>query len=80
MGGLDTLVFAGTIGERSWIMRQRILRGLEGLGLEVDDAKNKKITETNGEGEIQKDGTRIKIVVVKIDEMAEIALEVGKIL
>ncbi|HNW96313.1 MAG TPA: acetate/propionate family kinase [Candidatus Paceibacterota bacterium] len=80
LGGLDVLVFAGTIGERSWIIRQRILRGLENLGLEVDDAKNKKITEINGEGEIQKDGSRIKIVVVKIDEMAEIALEVGKIL
>jgi len=72
LGGLDILIFTATVGERSWIMRQRILKDLEGLGFVIDDEKNKKITESNGEGEIQKDGSQIKILVVKTDEMEEI--------
>jgi len=72
LGGLDVLVFTATVGERSWIMRQRILGGLENLGFAIDDVKNKKITETNSEGEIQRDGSQIKIMVVKTDEMEEI--------
>ncbi len=78
LGGLDVLVFTATVGERSWIMRQRILGGLENLGFAIDDVKNKKITETNSEGEIQKDGSQIKIMVVKTDEMEEIISELNK--
>jgi acetate kinase len=66
------------VGERSWIMRQRILGGLENLGFAIDDVKNKKITEINSEGEIQKDGSQIKIIVVKTDEMEEIVSELNK--
>lgn len=80
LGGLDVLVFTATVGERSWIMRQRILQGLENLGFTIDDVKNKKITETNSEGEIQKDGSQIKIMVIKTDEMEEIAMEVKRLM
>lgn len=78
LGGLDVLVFTATVGERSWIMRQRVLKDLEGLGFIIDDAKNKKITETNSEGEIQKDGSQIKIMVVKTNEMEEIVLAINE--
>lgn len=80
LGGLDVLVFTATVGERSWIMRQKILKGLENLGFAIDDVKNKKITETNSEGEIQKDGSQIKIMVIKTDEMEEIIMEVRKMI
>ena len=40
LGGIDTLVFAGGIGENSAEIRARICRGLEFLGIEIDEARN----------------------------------------
>ena len=41
LGGLDTLVFAGGIGENSQIVRSRICDNLEFLGIELDEKQNK---------------------------------------
>jgi len=41
LGGLDTLVFAGGIGENSPIVRSRICDNLEFLGIELDEKQNK---------------------------------------
>jgi len=40
LGGLDTLVFAGGIGENSAPVRRRICAGLEFLGVHLDDSEN----------------------------------------
>ncbi len=40
LGGLDTLVFAGGIGENAPPVRARICEGLEFLGVEVDGPRN----------------------------------------
>jgi acetate kinase len=40
LGGLDTLVFSGGIGENAGEVRKRICSGLEFLGIELDKAKN----------------------------------------
>ena len=40
LGGLDTLVFTGGIGERAPAIRARICSGLEFLGIEIDAAHN----------------------------------------
>ena len=40
LGGLDTLVFAGGIGENSPIIRARICEGLAFLGIELDSQRN----------------------------------------
>ena len=41
LGGVDTLVFAGGIGERSAVIRARICEGLAFLGIEVDEERNR---------------------------------------
>jgi acetate kinase len=41
LGGLDTLVFAGGIGENSPVVRSRICKGLEFLGIEIDEERNR---------------------------------------
>jgi len=41
LGGLDTLVFAGGIGENSPVVRSRICDNLEFLGIELDEKQNK---------------------------------------
>jgi acetate kinase len=40
IGGVDTLVFAGGIGEHSPVVRERICAGLEHLGVELDSERN----------------------------------------
>jgi acetate kinase len=42
LGGLDTLVFTGGIGERSAIIRSRICSGLRFLGVELDQRANER--------------------------------------
>lgn len=40
LGGLDTLVFAGGIGEKSPVIRSRICEGLKFLGIELEEKQN----------------------------------------
>lgn len=40
LGGIDTLVFSGGIGEHAAVVRERICTGLEFLGLTVDPGRN----------------------------------------
>jgi acetate kinase len=40
LGGLDTLVFAGGIGENAAPVRKRICEGLGFLGIDIDDDAN----------------------------------------
>jgi acetate kinase len=40
LGGLDTLVFAGGIGENAPVIRSRICDGLGFLGIELDEGRN----------------------------------------
>ena len=40
LGGLETLVFAGGIGENAAHVRARVCRALGFLGIELDEARN----------------------------------------
>src|ERR1700676_110747 len=40
LGGVDTLVFAGGIGENAPIIRARICDGLQFLGIELEEKRN----------------------------------------
>ncbi len=76
LGGLDLLVFTAAIGERSDIMREKICRELEPMGIVLDKKKNKKTTR--GDGLIQAQKSKVKIAVIKTDETGEIALKIQK--
>ncbi len=71
LGGLDMLVFCATIGERSFVMRERICRNLSTFGIVLDEGKNK--ATVSSDGFIQKEGVPVAVVVT--DEMGEIARE-----
>ncbi|OGC44834.1 hypothetical protein A2V54_02330 [candidate division WWE3 bacterium RBG_19FT_COMBO_53_11] len=74
LGGLDLLVFTATIGERSSIMRERICRGLESLGIRIDEEKNNGTV--NRDGFIEKEGSSpVKVAVIATDEMGQMAYE-----
>lgn len=68
LGGLDTLVFAGGIGENAPAIRARICEGLAFLGVEIDPARNE-----NGEGIISTVAGRVRVRVIPTDEELQIA-------
>ncbi|TSC59455.1 MAG: acetate kinase [Parcubacteria group bacterium LiPW_15] len=70
MGGVDALIFTATIGERSYIMRERILAGLEVLGLKIDENKNAATVSAQG---FIDNGSGARIAVIPADELGEIA-------
>ena len=70
LGGLDVLVFTGAIGERSAVIRSRILEGLEFLGVGFDIVKN---SENSGEDmEISIEESRVGVWVLAANEMRQI--------
>jgi len=63
LGGLDTLVFAGGIGEKSSTIRSRICAGLEFLGIELAEKQN-----TAGNPLISAETSRVAVRVMHTDE------------
>ena len=75
LGGLDTLVFAGGIGEKAPIVRTRICEGLGFLGIELDHRRNEK-----NAGLISTDTGRVKVRVMRTNEELVIARAVCRII
>ena len=68
LGGLDTLVFAGGIGESAPVIRQRICERLGFLGVDLDDHRN-----TANADVISVDGSTVTVRMIRTDEEATIA-------
>ena len=75
LGGVDTLVFAGGIGENAPLVRARICDGLGFLGIELSESRN---VETAGV--ISPDASRATVRVIRTDEDLMIARSVCRIL
>jgi acetate kinase len=75
LGGLDTLVFAGGIGENAALIRERICGGLAFLGIDLDQKRN----ATNA-SMISTDGGRVAVRVIRTDEEIMIARSVVRLL
>jgi acetate kinase len=75
LGGLDTLVFSGGIGENAPVVRERICDGLGFLGVEVDSSRN-----ATTEGLISPDAGRVSVRVIRTDEELMIARSVSRLL
>jgi acetate kinase len=75
LGGLDTLVFAGGIGENASPIRERICDGLGFLGIELELKRNVKHAPL-----ISPDSGRVKVRVIRTDEALMIASSVARVL
>jgi acetate kinase len=71
LGGLDTLVFAGGIGENAPVIRARICEGLGFLGIELDKSRNAKTAAV-----ISKNSSRVTVRVIRTNEELMIARSV----
>jgi acetate kinase len=74
LGGLDTLIFSGGIGENCPLIRSRICQGLEFLGIDMDEKAN-----MSNDAIISKDKGRAIVRVIHTDEELMIAKTVYKI-
>ncbi len=72
MGGADSIIFTGGIGENSAPIRERICKGLEWMGLTVDPEKN-NMMYGGKEGEITTPDSKLKAYVIPTNEELLIA-------
>jgi len=75
LGGLDTLVFAGGIGENAPVIRARVCDGLGFLGIALDGTRNGR-----NDTVISAEGGRVTVCVLGTDEEREIAEAVCTVL
>jgi acetate kinase len=75
LGGLDTLVFAGGIGENAPAVRARICDGLGFLGIELEEKQN-----ATNEGVLSPNASRVGVRVIRTDEELMIAKTVCHVL
>jgi acetate kinase len=75
LGGLDTIVFAGGIGENAPAVRGRICSGLGHLGVRLDRARNAR-----GAPVISSGGARVSVRVIRTDEELMIARSAFRLL
>jgi acetate kinase len=68
LGGLETLVFAGGIGENAPLVRARICEGLDFLGIALNESRNQETA-----GIISTDTSRVTVRVIRTDEELMIA-------
>jgi acetate kinase len=71
MGGVDGIVFTGGVGENSAVVRREACRGIEFLGVGLDQERN--ASPGDGDVELSPPGARARVVLVKSREDLEIA-------
>jgi len=74
LGGLDTFVFAGGIGENAPIVRSRICAGLNFLGIQLNEKRN-----SENAGVISTDASRVMVRVIHTNEELMIARSVCRV-
>lgn len=67
-GHIDAVVFTAGVGEMGWQIRERVLTGLENLGIILDKEKNRISVTRNAETCISADNSPIKVFVIPTDE------------
>ena len=75
LGGVDTLVFAGGIGENAPVIRERVCDGLDFLGLNVHRTRNARNAPL-----ISTDRSPVAVRVIRTNEELMIARSVIRVL
>jgi acetate kinase len=78
LGGLDAIIFSGTIGERSFKMRSRICDGLESLGVFLDEEINNCMDGVDCT--LNNKDSKVRLEVVRTDEVSQMAIETKRVL
>ena len=76
LNGTDAVIFTAGIGENSTTIRKRILSGLEGLGIKIDDEKNKIRGQ---EIDISTPDSKVRVLVIPTNEELTIARDTKEV-
>jgi len=76
MGGVDSVVFTGGIGERSLLICQEASSGLEFMGIELGCARE----IGGGAVDLSKEGSRARVMIIPTKEELFIARETYRLL
>ncbi|HWR85449.1 MAG TPA: acetate kinase [Rhodoglobus sp.] len=71
LGGLDAIVFTAGVGENNSLLRRRVLRGLEFMGVQVDPDRNE--VQSRDARRISPDDAPVAVLVIPTAEELEIA-------
>jgi acetate kinase len=74
MGGLDTVIFTGGVGQGSAVVRALALQGLECMGIKLDDERNQD-ARSDEITRISTDDSKVIVLVVPTDEERMMARE-----
>jgi acetate kinase len=75
MGGLDAVIFTGGIGQGSAEVRGLALQGLECMGIQLDEQRNRDARGFDEICRISSDDSRVAVLVVPTDEERMMARE-----
>jgi acetate kinase len=75
MGGLDTIVFTGGIGQGSAMVRALALQGLDCMGITLDEQRNREARGFDEVCRISTDDSKITVLIVPTDEERMMARE-----
>jgi len=75
MGGLDAVVFTGGVGQGSDVVRALALQGLSGMGIRLDDERNRNTRGFDETCRISTDDSKVAVLVVPADEERMMARE-----
>src|SRR6476646_3955417 len=75
MGGLDTVIFTGGIGQGSAEVRALALQGLDCMGIKLDDQRNRDARGFDEVCRISTDDSKATVLVVPTDEECMMARE-----
>ncbi len=75
MGGLDVLVFSGSIGQESPGVRSLSCQDLSCMGICIDEEKNHRAKSTSAVCDISADNSAVRVLVVPANEELMIARE-----
>lgn len=70
MNGVDAVIFTAGVGENSALVREKVMEGLEFMGIQMDKEKN---GQASGEAFIQTEDSRVAVAVIPTDEEVMIA-------
>ncbi|MDM4762514.1 acetate kinase [Galbitalea sp. SE-J8] len=76
--GLDAIVFTGGVGENNTLVRRRVLRGLEFMGVHVDPDRNEVASKS--ERRISPDNWPVSVLVIPTNEELEIARQTAALI
>ena len=78
MNGIDVLVFTAGIGENDRDLRREVCRGMDYLGIVIDEEKNATVPRGE-EADLSAESARVRTWVIPTDEEYMIALDTEKL-